>query len=95
MQIPTATRDGLVTAGYLGLSPVMTTSLEKTSLASHSPAITQVCAGIASGVVAAFLTQPADTIKTRMQVLSPRPKNIVYNVCNRAWKQLGTCYVLC
>ena len=75
LQVPTATRDGLVTAGYLGLSPVTSAFLETTSLASEAPAVTQVCAGIVSGVIAAILTQPADTIKTRMQVAFSHPRN--------------------
>ena len=66
VQVPTATRDGLCTAGYLGLSPVLSKYFD--SLDTYSPAVRNVLAGIASGAAAALLTQPVDTVKTRMQV---------------------------
>lgn len=71
MQVPTATRDGLVTAGYLGLSPAISEYIDSSSFASYPPPLKNVLAGIISGVVAAFLTQPVDTVKTRMQVKKP------------------------
>lgn len=51
------------------MSPVLQHLLEQTELAkSASPAVTFVGAGMASGFLAAFVTQPVDTIKTRVQV---------------------------
>lgn len=69
VQIPTATRDGVYTAGYLGLSPALKESLDSMESLQTAPAAARfVLAGVASGAFAALVTQPVDTIKTRMQV---------------------------
>ena len=65
----TACRDGLYTAGYLGVSPVLQQLLaESSALQGASPTTVFVTAGMASGFLAAAVTQPVDTIKTRVQV---------------------------
>ena len=65
----TACRDGIYTAGYLGLSPALQGQLEgMQALQGYPAAVPFVLAGIASGAFAALVTQPVDTIKTRMQV---------------------------
>ena len=70
MQGLTACRDGLYTAGYLGVSPVLQQLLaESSALQGASPTTVFVTAGMASGFLAALVTQPVDTIKTRVQVL--------------------------
>lgn len=64
-----ATRDGLYTAGYLGVCPVLQGHLAQMSTFKDAPGgVTFVVAGIISGLSAATVTHPADTIKTRMQV---------------------------
>ena len=72
LQIPTATRDGIYTASYLGISPALREYLDETpSLQSLSPTARFLLASVATGSFAALLTQPVDTIKTRMQARHP------------------------
>ena len=62
----TATRDGLYTAGYLGVSPMLQQLLTSSSLTKEAhPTVIFVGAGMAAGLLAASITQPVDTIKTR------------------------------
>ncbi len=70
----TAVRDSLYTGGYLGVMPVLR------EVFAAQPAFQQMpdgsataAAGVTAGLLAATASQPADTIKTRMQV-RPRPR---------------------
>ena len=68
----TATRDGLYTAGYLGVSPVLQQLLTESELTKgQNPTVIFVGAGMTAGLLAAALTQPVDTIKTRLQARTP------------------------
>lgn len=52
----------------MGLSPVIQEKLEQQpALANAPPGATFVLAGCAAGLTSALLTQPMDTIKTRLQ----------------------------
>ena len=65
----TATRDGLYTAGYLGVSPVLQKLLTESELTKgQHPTVIFVGSGMTAGFLAAAVTQPVDTIKTRIQV---------------------------
>ena len=71
MQAMTATRDGLYTAGYLGVCPVLHDYLKQLAIFENKPqGVSFVAAGITAGLAGAIVTHPADTIKTRMQVCS-------------------------
>lgn len=71
LQSMAASRDGLYTAGYLGVCPALQEQLQKLTVFEKAPpAVTFVIAGITAGISAAIVTHPADTIKTRMQVRS-------------------------
>lgn len=59
---------GLRAGCYLGLSPVLQEMLEKQpALADAPPGATFFMAGCAAGLTSALLTQPMDTVKTRLQ----------------------------
>ena len=67
----TATRDGIYTASYLGISPALQQVLDESPSLQNLPQTARFfAAGIASGSFAAVVTQPVDTVKTRMQVSS-------------------------
>ena len=58
-------REGLFTAGYLGIGPVLSRRLVED--AGMSPAVGDVAGAVGAGVIAASLSHPMDTIKTCMQ----------------------------
>merc|ERR1712070_1025218 len=58
-------REGMFTAGYLGIGPVIVGELQNTYQQSESTA--KMCGAIASGIIAASVSHPLDTIKTCMQ----------------------------
>eukprot|EP01060_Flectonema_neradi_P030631 TRINITY_DN449_c10_g1_i1.p1 TRINITY_DN449_c10_g1~~TRINITY_DN449_c10_g1_i1.p1 ORF type:complete len:281 (+),score=52.26 TRINITY_DN449_c10_g1_i1:37-843(+) len=61
----TSGREGLYTAGYLGIGPVLTDYLQKESgLSAYS---SKAIGAIIAGVVGSTLSHPMDTIKTCMQ----------------------------
>ena len=69
---------------YLGLSPVLQEMLEKQpALADAPPGATFFMAGCAAGLTSALLTQPMDTVKTRLQAF--------LNVEVRAWPASREC----
>ena len=61
----TSGREGLYTAGYLGIGPVLTDYLQKES--GYSPYASKAVGAIIAGVVGSTLSHPMDTIKTCMQ----------------------------
>ncbi|KCV71155.1 hypothetical protein H696_02105 [Fonticula alba] len=67
--VPTAVRESVFTCGYLGLAPVLNEMLLKTTLGNSDPGrlTALVTASIVAGQIAAFVTQPFDSVKTRMQ----------------------------
>lgn len=65
----TAFRETFYTAGYLGICPVLKEHLQNLpALEGYPSGIPSVLAGTSAGLLAAVVTQPSDTIKTRMQV---------------------------
>lgn len=65
--LPCALREGCYVAGYLGTAPLACGLLMGSSLLQERPAGALVLGGVLSGCAAAVLTQPLDTVKTRMQ----------------------------
>eukprot|EP01064_Diplonema_japonicum_P017118 TRINITY_DN2517_c0_g2_i5.p1 TRINITY_DN2517_c0_g2~~TRINITY_DN2517_c0_g2_i5.p1 ORF type:complete len:312 (+),score=71.56 TRINITY_DN2517_c0_g2_i5:129-938(+) len=61
----TSGREGLYTAGYLGIGPVLTSVFKEDY--NMSPAAAKACGAICAGVVAASASHPMDTIKTCLQ----------------------------
>ena len=61
----TCGREGLYTAGYLGIVPTVSRTLEENY--GMSATAGAVIGSIASGLIAATLSHPLDTIKTCMQ----------------------------
>jgi hypothetical protein len=62
--VPTAVREGIFTAAYLGAAPIMK---EKLQSYGANEWVAQVTAGIVAGTVAAGISHPFDTFKTRKQ----------------------------
>jgi len=60
----TSGREGGFTAAYAGAAPLLKQTLEAHGLSEN---ISQITAGIVAGTVTACLTQPLDTLKTKMQ----------------------------
>ena len=59
-------REGLFTAGYMGIGPSMKEFLQKNKIV-EGEAGSKLGGAIAGGVIAATLSHPLDTIKTCMQ----------------------------
>lgn len=60
-------RESVYTAGYLGLSPVVTSHLKNTDTFHGHPLASQIAGACVAGVFAAFITHPIDTAKTVIQ----------------------------
>ena len=60
-------RESLYAAGYLGVMPILRARLEEVPWIHDLPGGPLVLSGIAAGLLATVSTQPADTIKTKMQ----------------------------
>eukprot|EP00850_Spirogloea_muscicola_P007019 SM000034S12773 [mRNA] locus=s34:600068:601992:- [translate_table: standard] len=66
--VPNIARDTVYTAAYLGVNPIMRCRLQAGVPAlSERPFLAMISSSLISGVAAAVITQPFDTIKTRMQ----------------------------
>ena len=65
--LPCALREAVYVAGYLGTAPLATSFLQQLPALEGRPDAALVLGGMASGAAAAVLTQPLDTVKTRMQ----------------------------
>lgn len=63
----TMARESLYACGYLAVAPLLREALEAQPAMSHVPGGPLVLSGLAAGMLATVATQPADTIKTRMQ----------------------------
>lgn len=75
-------RESLYTAGYLGLMPMLRARLESVQSVNALPGGPLLISGLAAGLLATVSTQPADTIKTRMQafvdpVANPEYRSVV------------------
>lgn len=61
-------RESVYTAGYLGLSPVITARLQQTpTFESSSPLVAKITGACLAGTAAAIVTHPVDTAKTVIQ----------------------------
>ncbi len=69
----TAMREGLYVSFVLGTTPVLTQQLEP---AVGSPSLAFTLAGLASGIGAAVMTHPFDTMKTFVQGNALEPKQL-------------------
>jgi|Transcript_29672 hypothetical protein len=65
--IATAVREGLYTAGYLGLAPVFASRLSQLPGREESHLSNTLVGSMGAGVIAALLTHPSDTAKTVYQ----------------------------
>ncbi len=65
--VPCMLRESAYTAGYLGTAPLVTGLLMRSSSLKDSPGTALLLGGMLSGVAASVITQPLDTVKTRMQ----------------------------
>lgn len=75
-------RESLYAAGYLGVMPLLRSNLQEVTFINNIPGGPLIVSGIAAGLLATVSTQPADTIKTRMQafpdpVLNPEYKTVL------------------
>jgi hypothetical protein len=64
----TVLRESLYASGYLAVAPLLRGVLEQQPAVANLPGGPTVVSGVAAGLLATVCTQPADTIKTRMQV---------------------------
>ena len=78
LQSATFCRESLYAAGYLGVMPLLRDKLEEIPSVQSIPGGPLVVSGIAAGLLATVTTQPADTIKTRMQAFPDRTANPEY-----------------
>lgn len=88
---PCALREAAYVAGYLGTAPLATGFLLQLPLLEGRPDASLVLGGMASGAAASLLTQPVDTVKTRMQanLVDPEGK---YSTLRRG---LATLWCVC
>ncbi|KAI3435642.1 hypothetical protein D9Q98_001700 [Chlorella vulgaris] len=63
----TVLRESLYASGYLAVAPLLRGVLEQQPAVANLPGGPTVVSGVAAGLLATVCTQPADTIKTRMQ----------------------------
>ena len=64
----TMLRESLYASGYLAVAPMLREVLQQQPAVRDLPGGPLILSGIAAGLLATVCTQPADTIKTRMQV---------------------------
>lgn len=64
----TVLRESLYASGYLAVAPLLREALQQQPAVADLPGGPLVVSGVAAGLLATVCTQPADTIKTRMQV---------------------------
>ena len=71
-------RESLYAAGYLGVVPLLRAKLNTIPSIKDLPGGPLVISGVLSGLLATVSTQPADTIKTRMQAFPDKTANPEY-----------------
>jgi hypothetical protein len=71
-------RESLYASCYLGLMPLMQARLQAIPSVNDLPGGPLVVSGLVAGVLATVTTQPADTIKTRMQAFPDKKANPEY-----------------
>ena len=64
----TVLRESLYASGYLAVAPLLREALQQQPALADVPGGPLVVSGVAAGLLATVCTQPADTVKTRMQV---------------------------
>jgi hypothetical protein len=67
----TVMRESLYASGYLAVAPMLRGVLQQQPAVANLPGGPLILSGIAAGLLATVCTQPADTIKTRMQASPP------------------------
>ena len=66
--LPSITREGIFTCGYLGVTPLLNKEISKNDKFNSIPKpILQFGCSMSAGLIASGLSHPADTIKTVMQ----------------------------
>lgn len=63
----TVLRESLYASGYLAVAPLLREALQQQAVVADLPGGPLIVSGVAAGLLATVCTQPADTIKTRMQ----------------------------
>lgn len=71
-------RESLYASCYLGLMPLMQARLQAMPSVNDLPGGPLVVSGLAAGLLATVSTQPADTIKTRMQAFPDKETHPQY-----------------
>ena len=84
---PCLLRESCYTAGYLGTAPLVTAMLLRRDAFKDSPSKALVMGAMLSGAAAAVITQPLDTVKTRMQANLEDPRQL-YSSMGRGLRTL-------
>ncbi|CAI5468138.1 unnamed protein product [Closterium sp. Yama58-4] len=89
---PAVVREAIFTGAYLGVIPVMTEHMEKAwPVFAERPVAAMATASVLAGVGAAVLTQPFDTVKTRMQANLADPNfRSMSGTFARMWREGGS-----
>lgn len=74
----TILRESLYATGYLAIAPILREALSKQPAVQDIPGGPYVLSGIIAGLIATVSSQPADTIKTRMQAFPDNKANPEY-----------------
>lgn len=90
--LPCALREAIYVGGYLGTAPLASAGLQQLAALEGRPDTALVLGGMASGAAAAVITQPFDTVKTRMQANLSDPR---YASTGRALQQLWCVRCFC
>lgn len=82
----TATRDGLYTCGFFAIAPILK---EKIEPYCNKPWMSTVISGPAAGTIAAFTSQPFDTIKMYQQISLEKKKITIREAAREIIKKDG------
>jgi hypothetical protein len=74
----TILRESLYATGYLAIAPILREALSTQPAVQDIPGGPYVLSGIIAGLIATVSSQPADTIKTRMQAFPDNKANPEY-----------------
>lgn len=89
---PTIVREAVFTGAYLGVVPVMREQLVASwpETFGEKPVTSMVVSSVTAGIAAAVLTQPFDTVKTRMQANLAEPSlRSMARTAHGMWKEGG------